>query len=147
MAPVIACVVLTGTPRRLLEPATIGDRDYPSGTVLMAGIYPIHHRPDLYPNSEQFYPDRFLERSFSNSEFLAFGGGTRSCIGMAFAQFEMKLALATLLMDWSWTDAGGPPPRPSRRGVTMGPSGPVPLRVQPRDRVAGAAPAVAQALR
>lgn len=140
-------VVLTGTPRRLLEPATIGDRTYPAGTILMAGIYSIHRREDLYPDSEQFSPDRFLERSFSSSEFLAFGGGTRSCIGMAFAQFEMKLALATLLMDWSFTYAGGSPPQPSRRGVTMGPSGTVPLRVQPRDRVAGTAPAIAEALR
>lgn len=139
-------VVLTGTPRRLLEPATIGDRAYPAGTILLAGIYPIHHREDLYPNSDQFRPDRFLERSFANSEFLAFGGGTRSCIGMAFAQFEMKLALATVLMDWSFTYAGGPPPRPSRRGVTMGPSGKVPLRVQRRDRASVAASAVAQSV-
>ena len=131
-------VALIGSPRRLLKPTTIGEHDYPAGAIVSPNIYSAHRRPDLYPNPTQFQPERFLERSFSNSEFLTFGGGNRSCIGMAFAQFEMKLVLATLLMDWSVAYAGVVPPRPARRGVTVGPNGALRLRMTRRDRVAPA---------
>ncbi|MDB9308003.1 hypothetical protein PN471_04970 [Aphanizomenon sp. CS-733/32] len=29
-----------------------------------------HHREDLYPDSKQFRPERFLERQFSPTEFV-----------------------------------------------------------------------------
>ena len=57
---------------------------------------PFHH--DTYPQPEQFSPERFLTRSYSPFEFLPFGGGNRRCIGAAFALYEMKLVLATLLL-------------------------------------------------
>jgi cytochrome P450 len=34
---------------------------------------------------------------FSPYEYLPFGGGARRCIGLAFAQWEMKLAIAKIL--------------------------------------------------
>ena len=48
---------------------------------------------DCYPDPERFRPERFLERRFSAFEYLPFGAGARPCIGMAFAQFEMKLVI------------------------------------------------------
>lgn len=120
-------------PRSLTQPVTIGNQTYPAGISLFGCTYLVHRRPELYPNPEQFRPERFLERSFTASEFMPFGGGSRSCIGMAFAQFEMKLVLATLLMDWDLSYAGLVPPVPTRRGVTVGPSGPIRLRVTRRE--------------
>jgi cytochrome P450 len=38
-----------------------------------------------------------MERHFSPFEYLPFGGGVRRCIGMAFAQFEMRIVLTTIL--------------------------------------------------
>ena len=38
-----------------------------------------------------------LERQFSPYEYLPFGGGSRSCIGMAYTQFEMRVVLASIL--------------------------------------------------
>jgi unspecific monooxygenase len=99
------------------------------GTLVIPCIYLTHHREDLYPDSKQFKPERFLERQFSTSEFLPFGGGNRRCIGMAFALFEMKLVLATVLSQWQMEVADSQPVQPARKGALLGPSGGVKMIV------------------
>lgn len=106
--------------------------DFEPGTQFSICIYLLHRRPDLYPNPNQFRPERFLERQFSPYEFLSFGGGNRRCLGAAFALFEMKLVLATLLSHWQLQLASDRPIHPVRRGVTMAPAQGVPLRVLER---------------
>ncbi|MGK7875502.1 MAG: cytochrome P450, partial [Xenococcaceae cyanobacterium] len=93
------------------------------GTVLAPCIYLTHHRQDLYPEPKRFQPERFLERQFSPYEYLPFGGGHRRCLGYAFALFEMKLVLATVLSQVQLTLTDNRPVRPVRRGVTFTPSG------------------------
>ena len=85
-------------------------------------IYLTHHREDLYPEPKQFKPERFESRQFAPYEYLPFGGGNRRCIGMAFAQFEMKLVLATVLSHWQMELADGFSVKPVRRPVLLGPS-------------------------
>ncbi len=57
----------------------------------------VHRREDLYPESERFRAERFLERKYGPTEWFPFGGGNRVCIGMTFALYEMKVVLATIL--------------------------------------------------
>ncbi|MBV8814419.1 MAG: cytochrome P450 [Verrucomicrobia bacterium] len=92
------------------------------GTIVTGCIYLAHRRPEVYPEPDQFKPDRFLDRHYSPFEFLPFGGGIRRCIGMAFAQFEMKLVLSTLLTRFELSLANGRTVKHRRRGVTSGPS-------------------------
>lgn len=92
------------------------------GTLLSPCIYLSHQRQDIYPEPKRFKPERFLERQFSPYEYLPFGGGNRSCIGMAFALFEIKLVLATVLSDYKLALTTKRPVRPVRRGVTSAPS-------------------------
>ncbi|BAZ21968.1 cytochrome P450 [Kalymmatonema gypsitolerans NIES-4073] len=87
-------------PRKLKAPLEIMGYQFDPGTVLIGLSYLTHQREDLYPQPKQFNPERFLERQFAPYEYLPFGGGYRGCIGMAFAQFEMKLVLATILSGW-----------------------------------------------
>ncbi|MGA7932928.1 MAG: cytochrome P450, partial [Kovacikia sp.] len=115
--------------RILNEPWSLMDHDFESGTAISICIYLLHHRPDLYPNPKQFRPERFLERQFSPYEYFPFGGGNRRCIGAAFAMFEMKLVLATILSRWQLQLASNHPIKPCRRGVTMSPAKGVPMRV------------------
>lgn len=64
-------------------------------------IYGIHHDPLIYPNPEEFNPDRFSAEEIKkrhSMSFLAFGGGNRNCIGMRFAMMEIKIALAKILL-------------------------------------------------
>ncbi len=91
------------------------------GTILIASIYLAHQREDVYPEPKQFKPERFLERQFSPYEYLPFGGGNRRCIGLAFAQFEMKLVLATILSRLQLALVDQRPIKPVRRGLTLAP--------------------------
>lgn len=93
----------------------------PPETMVAPCIYLTHRRSDIYTDPEQFRPERFLNHQFSPYEFLPFGGGTRRCIGMAFALFEMKLVLATLIQRFRLQLVGDHPPSPTRRGVTIAP--------------------------
>lgn len=109
-------------PRILKAPMTVMGLDFAPGTRLTPCIYLTHHRHDLYPNPQAFRPERFLEKTFSPYEFLAFGGSDRRCIGMAFALFEMKQVLATLLTQFHLELAEPQSIKPVRRGVTLAPS-------------------------
>ncbi|HEY9851991.1 MAG TPA: cytochrome P450 [Leptolyngbyaceae cyanobacterium] len=124
------------TPSRILNsPLQIGDFQFNPGTVLVPCIYLTHQREDLYPEPKHFQPERFLERQFSPYEYFPFGGGNRSCIGMAFAQFQMKLVLATLLRNLDLDLASGHSIKPVRRGPTLAPSDNLHLIVKDRHPV------------
>ena len=92
------------------------------GTIVVGCIYLTHHREEVYPDPDEFRPDRFLERRYSPFEYLPFGGGVRRCIGMAFAQFEMKLVISGILSGFELALADSRPVRLVRRGLTAGPS-------------------------
>ncbi|HEY9848332.1 MAG TPA: cytochrome P450 [Leptolyngbyaceae cyanobacterium] len=120
-------VVLFTFARIPKEPVEIMGYQLEAGTMISPCIYLVHHREDLYPEPKQFKPERFLERQYSPFEFFPFGGSNRRCIGMAFAMFEMKLVLATILLKTELALAEKRPVFPVRRGVTMTPAGGVRL--------------------
>ena len=122
-------VAMLGLNRLVKSPVEIAGYKFDPGTILVPCIYLSHHREDLYPNSKQFQPDRFLERQFTPSEYLPFGGGNRRCIGIAFALFEMKLVLATILSDWQMKLANTKPVLPVRKSFLLAPGGGVPMVV------------------
>ncbi len=109
-------------PRILKTPGNLLDYEVPPELNLLGCIYLTHHREDLYPDSKTFNPDRFLNRQFSPYEFLPFGGGARRCLGMAFAQFEMKIVLAKIISGVQFQLANHSPVKALRRGLTAGPS-------------------------
>lgn len=104
-------------------PMTIAGYELEAGSYLAPCIYLSHRRPDLYPDPNRFNPDRFLERQFSAYEYFPFGGSDRRCIGAAFALFEMKLVLATILTQHHLQLMNPVAIAPIRRGVTIAPRG------------------------
>jgi cytochrome P450 len=119
--------VVTEFGRLLRKPLDIMGRTVPAGTAVAASVLLVHAREDLYPEPHRFRPARFLERTYSQFEFIPFGGGGRRCIGAAFAMYEMKIVLATLLSARRLRLASNAPVRAVRRGVTNGPKGGVPM--------------------
>lgn len=99
---------------RLYPPLHIGTRTaavnlefggyaIPAGTRVLYSPYLTHRQPEYWPNPDCFDPDRFLpEQSHTRPafSFVPFGGGSRICIGAAFAQVEAKVILARLLQQF-----------------------------------------------
>ena len=118
------------TPRISRTSVEIAGRQFEPETYLVPCIYLVHHREDIYPEPKQFKPERFLERQFSSSEFIPFGGGNRRCLGYALAMLEMKLVLATILTNYELALASDRPVKPQRRGVTLATNTGIPLILQ-----------------
>ena len=114
--------------RVLQQPMKLGGVELPAGTPVAPAIYLVHQRESLYPEPRRFRPERFLAFKPAPSEWLPFGGGLRRCIGAAFAIYEMKMVLASVLPR---VDArlAREHVRVARRGVTITPGGGLPIVV------------------
>jgi cytochrome P450 len=134
-------VAMLSFARQVEAPVEIAGQCYEPGDLLMACIYLLHQRPDLYPEPQSFRPERFLERQFSPYEYMPFGAGVRRCVGAALAQMELKIVLATILGEMDFASANARAVPQARRGVTLGHGAPVRLRRLPRRRAAVSAPA------
>ena len=117
-------------PRATTKSVNLAGRELPPNTILLGSIYLTHHREDLYPQTNQFRPERFLDRHFSPFEFFPFGGGARRCIGSAFALLEMKLALAQILSQWELELVDQRNVHAKRRGLVTAPERPIQLLVK-----------------
>ena len=114
-------IAISPFPRILKVPMEIMNYQFEPGTILLLSIYLTHQREDIYPEPKRFKPERFLERQFSPYEYFPFGGSNRRCIGAAFALFEMKLVLATILSNYELKLVDNRPIKPTRRGLTVAP--------------------------
>lgn len=55
----------------------------------------------IFPDPTGFHPERWLKDGERLEKYLTvFGGGTRSCLGMALANAELHLAIAKLFRRW-----------------------------------------------
>ncbi|PRC48103.1 cytochrome P450, partial [Mycobacterium sp. ITM-2017-0098] len=57
----------------------------------------LHENPGTHPEPGLFDPSRFRDLMPAAPAWLAFGGGTRRCIGAEFAMAEMDIVLRTVL--------------------------------------------------
>lgn len=125
--------VVPNVGRELQAPMKIAGRDLPKGVVLAPCIYLTHRRADLWPEPERFNPARFLDARPNPYGFFPFGGGTRRCIGAAFAQYQMKVVLSELLRGVELAPASGYVAKPIRSSIALAPSEGMPVRVMRRN--------------
>ncbi|MEL6165312.1 MAG: cytochrome P450, partial [Cyanobacteria bacterium J06628_3] len=128
-------IVPSATPRIVSKTMEIDGYKLPQGTWIIPSIYLAHYREEVYPEPKQFKPERFLERQFSPYEFFPFGGGNRRCIGLAFAMYEMKLVLATILSQYEVSRTDKRPLTPVRRGLTLATPGGMKMIAKPIKKV------------
>jgi cytochrome P450 len=108
--------------RHVARPFQLGRWTIPAGNRIAAAIYLAGKRPEAYPSPERFEPERWIGVKPDPYTWLPFGGGIRRCIGMAFAMFEMRVVLQTVIPRARMHLADGPA-RVVRRGITLAPSG------------------------
>ena len=114
--------VVTDVGRLLTREIELGGYRIPAGALVMPAITGIHFREDLYPQPDEFRPERFLERTPEPYAWIPFGGGVRRCIGAAFAQFEMRVILRTILERARLWAASPRRERSKLRNVTSAPA-------------------------
>ncbi|XP_065779909.1 cytochrome P450 3A24 isoform X1 [Muntiacus reevesi] len=77
----------------------------PKGMTVTVPISVLHRDPQLWPEPEEFRPERFSKKnkdSINPYVYLPFGTGPRNCIGMRFAIMNMKLAVVRVLQNFSF---------------------------------------------
>jgi retinoid hydroxylase len=99
-------------PAHALSRAVVEDIEY-AGYNIPAGWYVVvfpgltHRLPEIYREPDLFDPDRFSppreEDKKQPFSLIGFGGGVHGCLGIEFANMEMKIILSTLLQKYDWT--------------------------------------------
>jgi len=122
--------VIDAAERTLTKPRTIGGWELPPGIRVYPAIAAVHLRADLYPEPQEFRPERFIDEDAQSYSWLPFGGGIRRCIGAALAQAEMAEVIRTVVARVDLQ-----PTRPDRepvvmRGITLVPKHGTPVEVR-----------------
>ena len=120
--------VIPDVPRKLCQDAELMGYKLKAGTSVGAVAFLTHRDPDIYEQPEKWIPERFLDRKFTPFEFYPFGGGNRRCIGAAFASFEAKVVLGTILTSYRFQLLDNRPLSVERRHVTLMPQGGVRMK-------------------
>jgi cytochrome P450 len=118
--------------RRLAADLVTDDLDLPAGTDVTAAIWLTHTDPKLYPDPFAFRPERFLEAAPETYAWIPFGGGVRRCLGAAFAEFEMRIALREVLLRCELHKVDPRPERTGRRNITFSPRAGTPVVLDSR---------------
>ena len=108
--------------RRLTAPLHVDGYELPPGTDVTPAIWLAHTRADRYPEPFAFRPERFLAGAPTTSAWIPFGGGVRRCIGAAFAEMEMRVAITEILRSRTLQPASPDAERVARRNVTFSPT-------------------------
>jgi cytochrome P450 len=80
--------------RRALEACTLGGFAICPGDGILLSPYVSHRNPAVFPTPEAFVPDRWAAAPPPPFGYFPFGGGSRMCIGEAFARMEGTLVLS-----------------------------------------------------
>jgi cytochrome P450 len=82
----------------------------------------IHDNEALFPDPIGFDPYRFVDAKPDLYQWIPFGGGSRRCLGAAFANMEMNVTLRTMLRDLVLEPTSDRDERWHSRGVANAPA-------------------------
>jgi cytochrome P450 family 135 len=114
--------VLSIVGRKTLVPFEAGGWTLPPGVHVTPCIYLAHRRADVWGDPTAFRPERFLEGAPEPYTFIPFGGGTRRCLGAAFATLEMREVLRAVAARFDLRPDRAEGERMRRRAITLTPA-------------------------
>jgi cytochrome P450 len=82
------------------EPLQYRNYTIPPGTPLSTSSYFIHRNPIIFPEPSEFDPGRWLSSRNQpelDRHLVAFGRGTRNCVGKNLGQAELYMTLAAII--------------------------------------------------
>ena len=118
--------------RRVLQDHALGSHTVEKDSLVILSQWVVHHDPRWWSEPEAFTPERWMAPTDRPKySYFPFGGGTRVCIGEAFAWTEAILLLATIAQRWRFVRGEQPAPTTEPR-ITLRPKG---LRMTAERRV------------
>ncbi|MET8149228.1 cytochrome P450 [Actinoplanes sp. NPDC049668] len=109
----------------------------PKGYTILVSIALLHEDESVFPNPLAFDPGRFHGTRPDLYRWIPFGGGSRRCLGAAFANMEIDVVLRTMLRDLVLLPTDEPDERWHSRGITNGPARGGRAVIRRRDRHPG----------
>ncbi|XP_072036216.1 cytochrome P450 2U1-like [Amphiura filiformis] len=85
----------------------------PKGATIVSNIYAVMREPNIFPEPDQFKPERFINdegKYFEREEVCPFGVGRRICIGQTLAKMELFVFFTHLLHRYSLVKPDDAPP-------------------------------------
>ncbi len=96
-----------GIPRRTVKDVQFKGHTIPSGTFVMISPMVTHQLPDYWTSPNKFDPERFnskrAEHKVHSYQFIPFGGGAHMCIGLHFAEMQVKAILHQIVLKFKWS--------------------------------------------
>ncbi|CAJ1510266.1 cytochrome P450 [[Mycobacterium] burgundiense] len=99
----------------------LGQWRIPRGYSVTVAIGRVHANADEFPDPDRFDPDRFVGERPNVMAWIPYGGGTRRCVGAAFANMEMDVVLRTVLRHFTIATTDRPGEKWHSRGVAFTP--------------------------
>jgi cytochrome P450 len=101
-------------PRGVVKDFEFAGYRVPAGTSMRLALAASHRLPHIFTNPDLFDPDRFAPPREEDRRFpyalVTFGGGSRICIGMNFANIEVKALAAHVLRTYTIEPVAGQEP-------------------------------------
>ncbi|MFP1680439.1 cytochrome P450 [Alloalcanivorax sp. C16-2] len=105
------CAPVPSLPRRTVRDAEYQGHYIPAGTFVTVAPYFTHYMEEYWPDPERFDPERFAEGRREDKvhpyAWVPFGGGAHKCIGLHFAEMQVKAILHRVLLRWRWSVPSG----------------------------------------
>ena len=93
--------------RRALVDVEIHGKVIPAGTPVAVFPIQVHRSAEWWSQPEKFDPQRFsserAEHRLHPYAWAPFGGGAHMCLGLHFAEMQVKAVLLPLLRSWQWS--------------------------------------------
>ena len=114
--------IIDATGRHVHAPIfELGEWSVPRGHTIIVSISKLHADPELFPDPDRFDPQRYVGTKPPSFAWLAYGGGSRRCVGAAFANMEMDVVLRTVLRHFTIETTNAPGEKLHSRGVAYTP--------------------------
>jgi cytochrome P450 len=124
------------TARRNVE---LGEFLLNEGDKVVLNHFHTHRDPGIFPQPNRFDPARWLSAHPDSYEYSPFSAGPRICLGISFAQLELKLAIARVIQRFRLTVVPGSHIDAVVQ-LTLRPDRGVPMIVHVQDRAFSASP-------
>ncbi len=105
------CAPVPSMPRRTVKDVEFNGYLIPKGSFITISPYFTHFMEEYWPEPNKFDPGRFSEERREDKvhpyAWVPFGGGAHKCIGLHFAEMQVKAILHQVLLKYRWSVPAG----------------------------------------